>query len=63
MKTLAHPLPPFVSRNKAKARKPLRVKNGVDPVELSKTVGKGLTLWVLFTSSLNWLYYRNKTKQ
>ena len=58
MKTLAHPLPIM----RLKARKPLKVKNGVDPVELSKTVGKGLTLWVLFTSSLNWLYYRNKTR-
>ena len=44
-------------------RRVLKVKNGVDPVELSKTLGKGLTLWVLFTSSLNWLYYRNKTKK
>lgn len=59
MKTLAYPLvlprPPRVKR--------IPPTSSVDPVELSATVGKGITLWVLFTSSLNWLYYRNKTKK
>ena len=42
-------------------RRPI-VKAAVDPVEVSKHVGKGLTLWVLFTSTLNWLYYRDINK-
>ncbi len=60
MKTLAHPLPIPLRRPK---RKVLVTKSSVDPVELSKTVGKGLTLWVLFTSTLNWMYYRNQQKK
>jgi hypothetical protein len=35
----------------------------VDPVEVSRIVGKGLTLWVLFTSGLNWLMYRKINKK
>lgn len=48
---------------KVHPRRKILTKASVDPVELSKTLGKGITLWVLFTSSLNWLYYRNKTKK
>lgn len=58
MKTLAHPLPLNRPRRKVHL-----IKSGVDPVEMSKTLGKGITLWVLFTSTLNWMYYRNKTRK
>lgn len=58
MKTLMRPVPIIRPRMKT-----LTIKNSIDPVEVSKTVGKGITLWVFFTSSLNWLYYRNKTKR
>lgn len=57
MKTLTHPLPLTRPRRKT------QVIKAVDPVQLSATVGKGLTLWVLFTSTLNWMYYRNKSKK
>lgn len=53
--TLSRPIPVVQKRKVTKA--------SIDPVEVSKTVGKGLTLWVLFTSTLNWMYYRNKTKK
>ena len=59
MKTLLT-RPPIVTRHR---RLVLGPRASVDPVELSKTVGKGLTLWVLFTSTLNWMYYRDRTKK
>lgn len=34
------------------------IRAHIDPVEVSKTVGKGITLWVLFTSGLNWIFYK-----
>lgn len=55
-KSLAHPLPII------RPRRPPMIKASIDPVDVSKTVGKGLTLWVLFTSTLNWIYYKNKSK-
>jgi len=56
MKTLAHPLLFMRPRRKT------QVIKAVDPVQLSATVGKGITLWVLFTSTLNWMYYRKSKK-
>lgn len=47
---------------KPKIGRGLKASASLDPVELSKTVGKGLTLWVLFTSGLNWLMYRRINK-
>lgn len=32
-------------------------------VEYSEIIGKGLILFVFFTSSLNWLHYRNLRQQ
>lgn len=57
MLTLAHPLPLKRPMKRTQVVKP---KCAVDPVQLSATVGKGLTLWVLFTSTLNWMYYRKR---
>lgn len=37
-------------------------KMSLDVVETSYLVGKGLTLWVLFTTSLNWYHYRSIRK-
>ena len=51
---LAKPVPLIRRR-----RKPLVVKASVDPIE---TTGKFLGLFVLFTSSMNWWYYRQKVK-
>lgn len=56
MKTLAHPLPIVRPRR-------MVTKSSLDPVEMSKTIGKGLTLWVFFTSSLNWMHYRSMTRK
>jgi hypothetical protein len=53
MKTLAHPLP--IARP---VRRRVVIKNSFDPVETSRVIGKGITLWVLFTSALNWLHYK-----
>ena len=57
MLTLAHPLP---LKRPVKRTQVIKPKCAVDPVQLSATVGKGLTLWVLFTSTLNWMYYRKR---
>ena len=46
-----------------KRRVPQKISCGLDMSELSYHVGKGLTLWVMFTSGLNWLYYRNIRKK
>jgi hypothetical protein len=49
MLILTQPLP-VVRR-----RQPLRVRASADPVELA---GKFLGLFVLFTSSMNWWFYK-----
>lgn len=41
----------------------VRIKAGFDPNEASRIVGKGLTLWVLFTSGLNWIMYKRINKK
>lgn len=56
--TLAYPVPIARPRRPVRMVRPPRA--AVDPVEVSRVVGKGLTLWVFFTSALNWMYYRNK---
>lgn len=47
-------------RSVVKARRCQKISCSAMPdmVELSATIGKGLTLWVMFTSGLNYFMYR-----
>lgn len=56
MLSLAPHRPLRVTRTRP--RHPVRTRAGIDFQEATALVGKGLGLFVLFTSSMNWWYYR-----
>jgi hypothetical protein len=56
MLSLAPIRPPAVKRSRQ--RLPIRTRAGFDLQEASALVGKGLGLFVLFTTSMNWWTYR-----